>query len=400
MIKLPSKVISLLIFSSISSSFWAIYKVVFNLFLGDIGYTNQFIGQVTSVEMLGSAILGIIIGILGDKIGKKKMLLISSMGFGILILIRSIFPYKFILLFLGFISGGFMSSRTLLLNSYIIDITDHSIRGTAFGYNFAIFMGSGVLGNFVGGYMGEYLGLKATLYITGICYAVSPIFLRKISESTGDKNISFKKVFDFSEYNKDERYIIKFYLLRTIAVAFGAGLFVNFGSVIYRDLFDMSPSLIGISLSIAQFGAAVGSALSPILSKRFGPFKYTFILNSLVIPLIIGLGFIRIPLLFIVLYALRFTFMNMTTPVETSSVLSSLPKSRITSINSLKNAANFLTRSLAATIFGVVSMLPQGYTYLFLISSVFYAIALFFMHKLFIPLKKSGILNKLYKNNS
>ncbi|PNR96988.1 MFS transporter [Petrotoga sp. 9PWA.NaAc.5.4] len=400
MIKLPSKVISLLIFSSISSSFWAIYKVVFNLFLGDIGYTNQFIGQVTSVEMLGSAILGIIIGILGDKIGKKKMLLISSMGFGILILIRSIFPYKFILLFLGFISGGVMSSRTLLLNSYIIDITDHSIRGTAFGYNFAIFMGSGVLGNFVGGYMGEYFGLKATLYITGICYAVSPIFLRKISESTGDKNISFKKVFDFSEYNKDERYIIKFYLLRTIAVAFGAGLFVNFGSVIYRDLFDMSPSLIGISLSIAQFGAAVGSALSPILSKRFGPFKYTFILNSLVIPLIIGLGFIRIPLLFIVLYALRFTFMNMTTPVETSSVLSSLPKSRITSINSLKNAANFLTRSLAATIFGVVSMLPQGYTYLFLISSVFYAIALFFMHKLFIPLKKSGILNKLYKNNS
>ena len=400
MIKLPSKVISLLIFSSISSSFWAIYKVVFNLFLGDIGYTNQFIGQVTSVEMLGSAILGIIIGILGDKIGKKKMLLISSMGFGILILIRSIFPYKFILLFLGFISGGFMSSRTLLLNSYIIDITDHSIRGTAFGYNFAIFMGSGVLGNFVGGYMGEYLGLKATLYITGICYAVSPIFLRKISESTGDKNISFKKVFDFSEYNKDERYIIKFYLLRTIAVAFGAGLFVNFGSVIYRDLFDMSPSLIGISLSIAQFGAAVGSALSPILSKRFGPFKYTFILNSLVIPLIVGLAFLRIPLLFIVLYALRFTFMNMTTPVETSSVLSSLPKSRITSINSLKNAANFLTRSLAATIFGVVSMLPQGYTYLFLISSVFYAIALFFMHKLFIPLKKSGILNKLYKNNS
>lgn len=400
MIKLPGKVVNLLIFSSISSTFWAIYKVVFNLFLRDIGYTNQFIGRMTSFEMLGAAIIGIIIGVLGDKIGKKKMILISSLGFGILLLIRSSFPYEYILLVLGFINGGFMTSRQLLLNSYLVDVTDHSIRGAAFGYNFAIFMASGVLGNFIGGFMGEYIGLRTTLYITGVCYAISPIFLRKVPESLGDKGLTLKKVFDFSQYNKEEKYIIKFYLLRTMTIAFGAGLFVNFGNVIYKDLFDMSPALIGISLSIAQFGAAMGSALSPKLSKKFGPFKYTFFLNGLVVPLIISLGFIRNPFIFVGFYALRFTFMNMTNPVETTSVLSSMPQNRVTSINSLRNSANFLIRSLAATVFGVVSVLPNGYTYLFLISSIFYLIALLFMYKLYIPLKKNGILQKLYSNNS
>lgn len=129
MSKLTQKVINLLIFSSISSSFWAIYKVVFNLFLRDLGYTNQFIGQMTSFEMLGAAILGILIGILGDRIGKKKMIIISSLSFGILLLIRSTFPYKNILLVFGFLNGGFMTSRRLLLDSYLMDVTDSSTRG-------------------------------------------------------------------------------------------------------------------------------------------------------------------------------------------------------------------------------------------------------------------------------
>lgn len=400
MSKLTRKVINLLIFSSISSSFWAIYRVVFNLFLRDLGYTNQFIGRMTSFEMLGAAIIGILIGILGDRIGKKKMIIISSISFGILLLIRSTFPYKNILLVLGFLNGGFMTSRRLLLDSYLMDVTDSSIRGAAFGYNFAIFMASGVLGNFIGGFMGEYLGLRLTLYITGVCYAISPILLRKLPESVRDKRVTLKKVLDFSQYNKEEKYILKYYLLRTAAISFGAGLFVNFGNIIYKDLFNMSPSLIGISLSIAQFGAAAGSALSPVLGKRFGPFKYTFILNGIVIPLIISLGFIRNPFIFIGIYALRFTFMNMTNPVETSSVLSALPKNRVTSIYSLRNAANFLTRSLAAFIFGIVSILPNGYTFLFLISSVFYTAALIFMYKLFVPLRKNGVLHQLYSNNS
>ena len=365
-----------------------------------MGYTNQFIGRMTSFEMLGAAIIGILIGILGDRIGKKKMIIICAIGFGILLLIRSTFPYKNILLIFGFLNGGFMASRRLLLDSYLMDVTDSSIRGAAFGYNFAIFMASGVLGNFVGGFMGEYLGLRLTLYITGICYAISPILLKNLPESVRDKRVTLQKVLDFSQYNKEEKYILKYYLFRTAAISFGAGLFVNFGNIIYKDLFNMSPSLIGISLSIAQFGAAAGSALSPVLGKKFGPFKYTFILNGLVIPLIISLGFIRNPFIFVGIYALRFTFMNMTNPVETSSVLSTLPKNRVTSIYSLRNAANFLTRSLAAFIFGIVSILPNGYTFLFLISSVFYTAALIFMYKLFVPLRKNGVLHQLYSNNS
>lgn len=390
---------NLIIYSFISSVSWAIYKVVFNLFLREIGFGNDFIGRITSIEMIGSAIIGIIIGVLGDRYGKKKMLFISSVGFGILLISRISFPTESVLYILSFFSGGFMTSRMLLLNSYIIDITEHSVRGKAFGFNFGVMMGSGVFGNFVGGVMGEYIGLKTTLFIAAFAYVLSILLIFKVPESIGNKERTLKEIFDLSEFTNDQKEIVKFYFLRTFTISFGAGLFVNFGNIIFKDMFNMSPAMIGIALSISQVGAATGSILSPKLGKKFGPFKYMKTLSIIVVPLIVTLGFVGDPYAFTTLYALRFSFMNMTNPVGMTIVLSSLPKDKVTTINSIRNSLNFLSRSVAAVLFGVIVALPSGYTYLFLIASIFYFIGYLMLKKMFNPIKKGKILHELYGNN-
>lgn len=390
---------NLIFYSFISSVSWAIYKVVFNLFLRNIGFGNDFIGQITSIEMLGSAIIGIIIGVLGDRYGKKKMLFISSLGFGILLIARISFPTEQVLYFLSFFSGGFMTSRMLLLNSYIVDITEHSVRGKAFGFNFGLMMGSGVFGNFVGGFMGEFIGLKTTLFIAAFAYVFSIALISKVPESSGEKGRTIKEIFDLSDFTSEQKEIVKYYFLRTFSISFGAGLFVNFGNLIFKDMFDLNPSMIGIALSIAQFGAAVGSMLSPKLGKKFGPFKYMKVLSLVVVPLIISLGFVGNPYVFTILYAFRFSFMNMTNPVGMNIVLSSMPKEKVTTINSIRNSLNFVSRSVAAIMFGVIVSLPLGYTYLFLIASIFYFIGYLMLIKMFKPIQKGKILYELYGND-
>ncbi len=390
---------NLIFYSFISSVSWAIYKVVFNLFLRDIGFGNDFIGQITSIEMIGSAIIGIIIGILGDRFGKKKMLFISSLGFGLLLIARISFPTQEVLYTLSFFSGGFMTSRMLLLNSYIVDITEHSVRGKAFGFNFGVMMGSGLFGNFIGGVMGEFIGLRSTLFIAAFAYVLSILLIFKVPESLGNKDRTLKEIFDLSEFTSDQKEIVKYYFLRTFSISFGAGLFVNFGNLIFKDMFDMSPAIIGIALSIAQFGAAMGSILSPKLGKKFGPFRYMKTLSLVVVPLIISLGFVGNPYLFTGLYAIRFSFMNMTNPVGMTIVLSSLPKDKVTTINSIRNSLNFVSRSVAAVMFGVIVALPSGYTYLFLIASIFYFIGYLMLKKMFNPIKKGKILHELYGND-
>ncbi|MDN5343137.1 MAG: hypothetical protein PWP28_2012 [Oceanotoga sp.] len=391
---------NLILYSFCSSIFWAIYKVVFNLYLRNIGFENDFIGTITSIEMIGSAFLGILIGVLGDRFGKKKLLYFASYGFGLLLFLRVTFPIKTFLLTLSFFSGGFMTSRMMLLNSYIIDITDNSIRGKAFGFNFGVTMGSGLFGNFLGGFLGEFIGFKITLYISAIAYIISNILLYNIPESDKNENTKFKDIFNISDFKEDELYILKYYYIRTFMISFGAGLFVNFGNLIFKDLFDMPPTLIGISLSIAQFGAAMGSIFSPVFSKKIGPMKYVMVLSGLVVPLIISLGFVKSAYLFVILYALRFSFMNMTNPVTMTVVLSSLPKNKVTTINSFRESFNFFARSIAAIMFGLIVSLPNGYTWLFLISSIFYFFAFIVLFKLFKPIKKGKILEELYGNNS
>ncbi|APT76033.1 hypothetical protein LN42_06290 [Marinitoga sp. 1137] len=375
----------------------SIYRVVFNLFLRDIGYTNSFISHITSLEMIGSAILGLFIGIAGDKFGKKIMLLISSLVFTTILLFRVFHPSENILLLTAFLNGGFLTSRMILLNSLIVDITTHENRGKYFGYNFGLVMGSGLVGNLIGGTMGEFLGLGNALVFTAMLHLSSNIFLIFIHESEHRQTLRLKDLFNLKDFDKLQYHIVKIHLIRTFLIGFGAGLFVNFGNIIFKDLFNLQPTMIGAALAFAQFGAAVGSIFSSKISRKIGAYQFSLIMNILVIPLIISFAFVRDPYAFTVLYALRFSFMNMTNPVSTTIVMSYIPQKKVTTISSIRNFLNFISRSLAAVVFGFITSLSNGYTYLFLVSSVFYIISLYFLIELFRPIKKDKIFLNLYK---
>ncbi|OQY09971.1 MAG: hypothetical protein B6I29_02400 [Marinitoga sp. 4572_148] len=391
---------NILYYTFLSSVAQSIYRIVFNLFLRDIGFNNTFISHITSLEMIGSAFLGLLIGILGDKIGKKTMLIISSFTFALITFLRISFPTEQILLYTALINGGVLTSRMILLNALIVDITDHDNRGKYFGYNFGIFMGSGLIGNLTGGILGDFFGFSVALLITGIVHLSSNLFLFMVHENKKHHTeVSIKEIFNLKDFNTLQGHIVKIHLIRTFLIGFGAGLFVNFGNVIFKDLFNMNPTIIGIALAIAQLGASLGSIFSSKLSKKFGAYQFTFFLNMLVIPLIISFAYVRDPYLFTVLYALRFSFMNMTNPVSTTIIMSYIPQNKITTISSFRNFLNFIARSVAALLFGYISSFDGGYTYLFLISAIFYFVSLLLLKSLFKPILNDEIFLKLYKKS-
>ncbi len=390
----------LITFSFLSSFSWMMYKIIFNLFLRNLGYTNDLISKITSYEMIGSAIFGIAIAIFGDKFGKKKTIFIASIGYSIITIFKTAFPNPLFLLTISFISGSLQTSRMMLLNSYIVDLTAPENRGKAFGLNFGLMMGSGLFGNLIGGFLGDYIGFAPTLYISAGIYFFSNIFLITVPESHKHEKLKIKTLFDFDHLAPIQRNTTKMFLLRSFFIAFGAGLFVNFGNVIFKDLFEMSSSMIGTALSFAQVGAGIGSILSYKVARKFGAYKFATILSFVVIPLIIMLGFARDPSLFTFLYAIRFSFMNMTNPVMSTVVYSNIPSDRVTTINSLRSSLNYLSRAFAAFLFGKIVALQSGYTILFLLSSIFYEIGFILLIKMLNPIKKAGKLKSLYGNNS
>ncbi|TYB85868.1 MAG: MFS transporter [Kosmotoga sp.] len=366
----------LLSYTAITGTTVAMFRVLFNLYLRDAGYSNSVIGSTQSAALWGTAIIGLLMGIMADALGRKRMMIYTTFLMPLVAIMMTFNVSVPILLTLSFFRGGFTAARFTIVLAAFTTSTDSKSRAKAFGANFGLMMGSGVFGNFIGGLLGDIIGLRITLILSMILTFAALIPLFKLEP---DK-IKTERVnpFDFSGFDKQQKKIMVLFFVSTATVGFGAGLFIHFGNLIFKDLFGMTPTGIGIALSIAQLGTALGSTFSHILGKTFGPLKFVLTMQILVVPLILSFAFIRDPYAFTVVYALRFVFMNTTVPIMNSVVFSHLPSDKLSTISGMNGFLNNSVRAVAALLFGViVGASISGYTTLFILSTVFYGASAF-----------------------
>jgi len=388
---LRKNVFLLLIYTFISTITISMYRVVFNLYLRELGFYNNTIGNITSAQLWGSAIIGLIASVIADRIGKRKILFFSAIVVPVVGIALAYIADPGVIILLSFIKGGFTVTVFTVVMAAMTGVTKTENRARIFGLNFGINMASGVVGNFVGGFFGDLFGLQSTLLISmlGHFVAIIPVIQLQVI----DTKSRFKELFDFSSLEHDEKKVLTYYFVSTALVGFGAGLFIHFGNLIFKDLFNMSATGIGIALSIAQFGTAAGSVMSHRLGRRFGPLRFNLAMQLLVVPLMLSLVVAREPILFTMLYALRFVFMNITNPIMTSIIYSYVPNSKLSTISGLNGFLNNTVRAIAAIVFGyIVGTYISGYDQLFLLSTVFYGINAFVI---FLFYREFGTKNKV-----
>ncbi|QTA38068.1 MFS transporter [Thermosipho ferrireducens] len=342
-----------------------IYQVLFNLYLKNLGYNNEIVGTIMSYNLWGGAILGLLIGFLADKFGRKKVILFTQI-FIVIFGIWRLFPTSFLSLYItSFLYGGFNVTSRILSNVFLVDYTHYGNRAKFFGLNFGTVMFTGVIGNALGGMLGDLFGFKSIMILAMLLriFALVPIW--SLKENTRRSNIKIK----LTGYQKK---VFAYYLFSTMSVGFGAGLFIHFGNVIFYDLFSMSATLIGFVLALAQFGTSLGATFSHKLGKKFGAAKLLLISHFSVPILILLMAFIREPVSFTSIYIARFTIMNMVNPIFSTLILSFLPSNILASTSGLNNFVNNAMRGVAAILFANITRTLNGYWVIFLISSIFY----------------------------
>ncbi len=351
------RIVLLLTYTFITTITISMYRVVYNLYLREIGFSNALIGNVTSAQLWGSAIIGLLTAVLADTIGKKKILFLSAVVVPVSGIALAFVVDPTFILVLSFIKGGFTVTAFTVVMATMTSVTKTGNRAKVFGLNFGINMASGVIGNFIGGAFGDLFGLQTTLMISMVAHlpAIIPVIKLEMTESRS----RLKELFNFSGLQPDQRKVLTYYFISTATVGFGAGLFIHFGNLIFKDLFNMSATGIGIALSIAQLGTAAGSTLSHKLGKRFGALKFNLTMQLLVIPLMLSLVIVREPILFTILYAFRFVFMNITNPIMTSIIFSYVPDSKLSTVSGINGFLNNTVRAVAAMIFGLIVGIPS-----------------------------------------
>lgn len=135
----------------------------------DIGVETNFIPIVYAVINIAHTIIGIPSGVLADKIGKEKVLLIGYVVFGISSILmvtlsgNAIYAYV-----LAGIFGAYIGISETVQRAVIPRYVASELRGTAFGL-YSIVIGSGFfVGNILFGFLWDNQGL-----VTAVMYSVS-----------------------------------------------------------------------------------------------------------------------------------------------------------------------------------------------------------------------------------
>lgn len=344
-----------------------------------------------SLYLLGYGIGQVIIGILSDSFGRRKVLLLSSLFFTVISFSSVFSPNIFTLEILRFLQGICVAGLAVVARAIIVDVFSGIDLSKATNY-FTISWSLGpIIAPFIGSNLENHFGWQSNFYLFGI-YGLSIFIYSFIAFQETNLHLSIFSISN-SYYNLKSIVIHPLFMLITVISAFGYGVIVLFNVV--------GPFLIEVLLkySVVQYG---NIALILGFAYFFGAMSNRFIINyfnsksllcfGLITSLVgsilmiflgiichINLYIISIPV-FIIFFFIGFIVPNAL--AQTMSLFSNSAGTASSIFGTLTGMCAFLITAFGSSL-KTNSQMPLSITYLalFFISTILFLIAQKLEHK-------------------
>jgi MFS family permease len=369
---------------------FSVWELFFNLYILSLGFSSDILGLIRAATPLSALILGLPLGLLSDRIGRRTSMLIGLViGFiGMLFEIRLLNPYLIFLF--GLVQGaGFMLYR-VSQPPFIMAISKKKNQALIFSLNFGLLTVASMIGNIIAGQAPGFLsrlfditpGSAASyqwVITAGILFASSsliPIFMISEPKIKPDRKFlrtPIKLVIKKLAANL----LVRRLAIINVITGFGAALLIPYLNVFLRQKFDISDDLLGLLFSISSLLVFVGSLISPWLVKitrsRIIP---TVATQSISVIFLFSLGFSPFLWLASISLMLRTVLMQMSTPLlENYAMLISEPESQ-GSIASVRAIGWQLGQTVGIFLSGIVQT-RFGFPPLFIATGSLYTLAIF-----------------------
>jgi len=249
-----------------------IFFFLYNLLLLDYGYTERFLGQVTSANALGGIAGAIPAGILAQRFGLRKTML-ASLGLVVvfsaaLALFVSAIPQ----LCLAFLAAAASTAWAVCSAPATAQLTTEQNRSLGFSVNASAGIGLGVVASLAGGVLPRWLGRIAPAATSGqlkqgallvacgiVALALWPVSrLRFASVPAGEKKLYPRNPFVFR-------------FLAAMAVwSLAAAAFSPFFNAYCAQHLRMPLEQIGVVFSLSQLSSMIAILAAPFIFRKFG----------------------------------------------------------------------------------------------------------------------------------
>jgi predicted MFS family arabinose efflux permease len=249
-----------------------IFFLLYNLYLLDCGFRESYLGLAASATSLGSIAGTIPAGMLAQRLGIRRALLLCMTAVPLIFALRAILSGEASLLVLSFLGGAATTIWAVCLSPAIAQLTRTDSRPFGFSLIFSSGIAVGILGGQTGGHLPGWLALIGPL-VTAVRAKQLALLV-----SCGVMALAIWPLarLRFTSPPAQER---KFYprnpfLLRYLVViavwSFAVGMFSPFFNVYFSQHLGMPVKQIGAVYSISHLSQLLAMLAAPLILRRFG----------------------------------------------------------------------------------------------------------------------------------
>jgi MFS family permease len=372
------------VISGIVLSGWQLF---FNIYMLASGFTREFLGVVNSIPSLTGLLLGIPIGRLSDRIGRRRAILIGLALSSFSFLGQVTFKEPALVLLMSAFTGIFNMFVIVSISPLMMKLSDLNNRTLLFSLNYGLQTLAGAVGSLFAGQLpavfGNLLGVEAAsaaayqavLIVTILLSAIAliPMWLLKEPQTT-PAPIKAGEV-EAGRTSGMTRLTVKL-AIPNFLIGCGAAILIPYMNVFFKDRFAISDSRLGLLFSLSSLFIGVGSLIGPRLTLRLGGKIRTVVLTQFAsVVFMLAIGFV--PVLGVAGFAflMRAALMNMAAPLYSAFCMEQTPERQQGFVSSLLNIAWQIGWAVGPYISGVVQD-RYGFAPLFISTSVIYLIAI------------------------
>ena len=402
-----------LICSALSSVTTGIILVLYNLYLGALGYGTDFIGLALFAVALGAGLMIFPAGLCVDRLSGRFILIWASVFIGIAGIGQFLLRQPVPLLISDFLAGA-AGAFILVLNApFLTRYSTSGERSLLFSFNIVVTLATTVLGELLGGFLPGWFqstswlmaplppwlapflaqqteprAYQFALMFAGIIAVPSfiPVFMMSnerpilvASSAEPRKERVPIRTLLMHWWRQVEMRAVLFspltaLLLVVVLISLGRGFFLPYFNLYFVKHLGASPALFGIIDGTANALTALLTLGAPWLAARIGKINTIAITRLIGIPLLLAIGLTGMLPLAVILYPLRQGITDMSSGIFQVFFMEEVPAQRRGLANSGFQAADQVGAALTTPLGGLI-IAHMGYQPVFMIGAVVYAVA-------------------------
>lgn len=264
-----------------------IADILLNFYLVSIGYDTATISLVQSLPRLSGFLIGLPIGLIANRVGKRNLILLSTAGLALAVATTALTQSLLVIAISRLLWGACFGANQVVKPPFMVTLTDRSEHTAQFSYHNLVAMFAVAIGSALGGLLplvasqllpiagaGELapaempLAYRASIMVAALLLLLSnlPILaLRRVSAAGEALRGARLGAWRAAPWRRLLRLTFPLFVF-----GLSGGLTFPFFNLIFRDLFGIADSAVGAVIGLGWLAMGLAPLLNPAWEALLG----------------------------------------------------------------------------------------------------------------------------------